>query len=172
MSIDELAKREQNLYSRVEALEGTIEEKSDKVVDFGIPKNYREIHHDYSRLAKSDLEALKRGLFLIWYSMSEPIWLTGIGELDKESEERIVKILDKRLKRGIIDYELDWMLGYYSDWDYVFERFKDFENFSNKLNSESKTELPKEIDREQMKQRGQMGIYWNSLTIFNKETFG
>ena len=170
MSIDELAKREQNLYSSVKELEGTIEEKSDKIVYFGISKNYREIHHDYSRLAKTDLEALKRGLFLIWYSMSEPTWLTGIGELEMESEERIVKILDRRLKRGITDYELDWMLGYYSGWDYVFERFKDFENFQNRLKSESKTELPDEIDREQMKQRGQMGIYWNSLTIFYKET--
>ena len=42
MSIDELAKREQNLYTSVKELEGTIEEKSDKIVYFGISKNYRE----------------------------------------------------------------------------------------------------------------------------------
>ena len=170
MNIDELAIKEQSIYSKVVKLEGTIEEKSDKVVYFGMTKEYREIHHEYSRLAKSNLEALKRGLFLIWYSMSEPTWLTGIGELEKESEERIIKILDRRLKRGITDYELDWMLDYYSGWDYVFERFKEFNNFQNRLKSESKTELPDAIDREQMKQRGQMGTYWNSLTIFNKET--
>ncbi|MEE1964609.1 hypothetical protein V1387_18115 [Allomuricauda taeanensis] len=170
MKIDELSIKEQNLYSSVIKLEGSIEEKSDKVIYFGIAKDYREIHQEYSRLAKSDLEALKRGLFLMWYSIAEPTWLTGIADLDKDSEERIIKILDRRVKKDITDYELDWMLGYYSGWDYVFERFTEFKNFQNRIKSESKTELPDEIDREQMKQRGQMGIYWNSLTRFNNET--
>ncbi len=170
MNIDELAIKEQNLYSIVIKLEGTIEEKSDKVVYFGITKEYREIHQEYSRLAKSDLEALKRALFLMWYSKSETDWLTGVGVLDEESEESIVEILDRRLKRGITDNELDWMLDYYSGWDYMFERFGDFKNFQNRLKSKSKTELPDEIDRMKMEQRGQMGRYWNSLTRFNKET--
>ncbi len=170
MNLDELATKEQQLYSSVIKLDGTIEEKSDKVVYFGITKEYQKIHQEYSRLAKNDLEALKRGLFLMWHSISEPTWLTGIGELETESEERIIKILDRRLKRGINDYELDWMLDYYSSWDYVFERFSDFKSFQNRLKSESKTELPDRIDREKMGQRGQMGIYWNSLTMFNKET--
>jgi len=170
MNIDELSTKEQNLYSSVIELEGTVEEKSDKVIYFGIAKDYREIHKEYSRLAKSDLEALKRGLFLMWYSIAEPTWLTGIADLDEDSEERIIKILDRRLKRGITDFELDWMLDYYSGWDFVFERFTEFKNFQIRLKSESETELPDEIDREQMKQRGQMGIYWNSLTRFNNET--
>ncbi|WP_190811439.1 hypothetical protein [Flagellimonas sp. S3867] len=170
MNIDELAIKEQHLYSSVIELEGTIEEKSDKVVYFGISKEYREIHQEYSRLAKSDLEALKRGLFLTWYSIAEPTWLTGITDLHEESEERIIKVLDRRLKRDITDYELDWMLDYYSGWDYVFERFTDFKNFQNRLKSKSKNELPNEIDRMKMEQRGQMGVYWNSLTRFNKET--
>ena len=170
MNIDELAIKEQNIYSSVIELEGTIEEKSDKVVYFGITKEYREVHQEYSRLAKSDLEALKRGLFLMWYSIAEPTWLTGIGELDEESEKKIVKILDRRLKRDITDYELDWMLDYYSGWDYIFERFCEFKNFQNRLKSKTKTELPDAINKEEMEKRGQMGIYWNSLTIFNKET--
>jgi len=170
MSIDELAIKERNLYSRVIELKGTIEEKSDKVVNFGISKEYRKIHKEYSRLAKSDSEALKRSLFLMWYSLSEPDWLTGIGELDKEAEERTLKILDRRLKHGITDYELDWMIDYYSGWDYIFERFSDFKYFQNRLKSKSKTELPDEIDRMKMVQRGHMGRYWNSLIKFNKET--
>jgi hypothetical protein len=170
MNIDELDIKEQNIYSSVIELDGTIEEKSDKVVYFGITKEYREVHQEFSRLAKSDLEALKRGLFLMWYSMAEPTWLTGIEELDEESEKRMVNILDRRLKRGITDYELDWMLDYYSGWDYVFERFSEFKSFQNRLKSKTKTELPDKINKEAMEKRGQMGIYWNSLTIFNKET--
>lgn len=168
MNIDELAIKERNLYSSMKELGGTIEEKSDKAVYFGITKKYREIHQEYSRLAKSDLEALKRGLFLTWYSIAEPTYLTGIAELDEESEERIIKVLDRRLKINNTDFELDWMLDYYSDWDYVFESFTDFKNFQNRLKSKSKTELPNEIDRITMEHRGQMGVYWNSLTRFNK----
>lgn len=170
MNLDQLAIKEKDLYSILVKFDGTIEEKSDKVVYFGIAKQYREIHQAYSRLAKHDLEALKRGLFLTWYSGAEPTFLTGIGELEGKSEKRLVKILDRRLKRNITDYELDWMLDYYSGWEFVFERFKDFKNVQKRLKSESKTELPDEIDRVKMEQRGQMGIYWNSLTIFNKET--
>ena len=107
-------------------------------------------------------------MFLTWYSIVEPTWLTGIADLDEDSEERIIKILDRRLKRNITDYELDWMLDYYSGWDYVFERFTDFKNFQNRLKSKSKTELPNEINRMKMGQRGQMGVYWNSLTRLNK----
>ena len=170
MDLDDLSKKEQNLYSSVIELEGSIEEKSDKVVYLGITKEYREIHQEYSRLAKSDLEALKRALFLLWYSVSEPEWLTGIGLLDEGSEKRTIKILDRRLERGRTDYELDWMLDYYSDWDYIFERFSHFKHFQNRLKSKSKTRLPEQIDILKMEQRGQMGLYWNSLTRFNKET--
>ncbi len=170
MNIDELTIKEQDLYSRVEQLSGTIEEKTDKVIYFGIAKEYREIHQEYSRMAKSDLEAFKRGLFLIWYSMSEPTWLTGIGDLDSEAEERIIKLLDRRLKRNVTDYELDWVLDYYSNWNYMFDRFSSYKNFQTRLKSETKTELPDKINKKEMELRGQMGRYWNSLTIFNKET--
>jgi len=170
MNIDELTIKEQDLYSRMDQLSGTIEEKTDKVIYFGIAKEYREIHQEYSRMAKSDLEAFKRGLFFIWYSMSEPTWLTGIVELDKEAEERIIKLLDRRLKKDVTDYELNWMLDYYSVWNYMFDRFNGYKNFQNRLKSETKTELPDKINKEEMEQRGQMGMYWNSLTIFNKET--
>ncbi|MFD0862533.1 hypothetical protein ACFQ1M_09975 [Sungkyunkwania multivorans] len=170
MNIDELAKKELELHCKVEQLNGTIEEKADQVVYFGITREYRSIHQEYSRLSKNNLEALKRGLFIIWYASSEPTWLTGIGELDSDAEERIIKTLDRRLKQGITDYELNWMLDYFSTWDYVFERFKGFNNFQNRLKCESKTALPDKIDRKEMEKRGQMGHYWNSLTIFNKET--
>lgn len=166
MNIDELTIKEKELFSIVKQLDGTIEEKSDKVVYLGITKKYCEIHQEYSRLANSDLEALKRGLFLMWYAIAEPAWLTGIGVLNSEAEERLIKILDGRLKRCNTDYELDWMLDYYSDWNFVFERFSSFQNFQSRLKSNSKIQLPNSIDREEMEHRGLMGKYWNSLSKF------
>ncbi len=46
MNIDELAIKELKLYSSVCLLQGTIEEKADKVVYFGITKEYNEIHQE------------------------------------------------------------------------------------------------------------------------------
>ncbi|KQC31494.1 hypothetical protein [Flagellimonas eckloniae] len=168
MNIEELGKKELELYSRISNLNGSIEDKSDKVVYFGITKDYREIHQEYSRLAKKNLEALKRGLFIMWYALTEPVWLSGMGELDSEAELRIIKLIDRRLKRDVTDYELDWMLDYYSDWDYAFEKFSAYKNLQNRLKRKSKTELPDEIDVKEMERRGRMGLYWNSLTNFNK----
>jgi len=170
MNISELSDKEKELLSRVDQLRGTIEEKSDQVVYFGITKDYRVVHQEYSLLARSNYEALKRGLFLIWYAKSEPTWLTGIGELDRRAEERIIKILDRRLKRDITDYELEWMLDYYSSWDFVFDEFRNFKNFHQRITGDSKTDYPEKIDKEEMERRGLMGIYWNSLKMFNKAT--
>ncbi len=165
MSIDELGKKELELHNTIQQLEGTIEEKTDKVVYFGISKEYLEIHNEYSRLAKGDLEALKRGFFIMWYALVEPTWLTGICELNPLAEERIAKILNKRIAKGVLDYELDWMLEYYSDFGFAFERFINFEHFYRRTSSKTGLEYPDSIDKETMATRGQMGGYFNSINF-------
>ena len=165
MSIDELGKKELELYNAIQQLEGTIDEKTDKVVYFGISKEYLEIHREYSRLAKGDIEALKRGLFIMWYALTEPTWLTGICELDPEAEERIAKLLDRRIAKDVLDYELDWMLEYYSDFGFAFERFNNYENFYRRTSSKTGLEFPDSINKETMATRGQMGEYFNSVNF-------
>ncbi|SMD32906.1 hypothetical protein SAMN04488029_1266 [Reichenbachiella faecimaris] len=165
MSIDELGNKELELYHRIQQLEGTIDEKTDKVVYFGISKEYLEIHREYSMLAKDELEALKRGLFIMWYALTEPTWLTGICELDPEAEERIVKLLDRQISKDLLDYELDWMLEYYSDFGFAFERFSNYEHFYRRTSSKTGLKFPESIDRETMALRGQMGEYLNSLNF-------
>ena len=170
MNIEDLASQELELELLNQTIElvGSIEEKNDKVVYFGIGTKYQKIHQEYSRLAKSELEALKRGLFITWYAMTEPSCYTGIVILDSNAENRILKILDRWLKSDIIDYELEWMIDYYSNWNFVFERFTEFKYLQERLTRNKKVELPSEIDREEMSKRGQMGRYWNSLTKFKK----
>jgi len=167
MNIEDLANQELELLNQTLELVGTIEEKNDKVVYFGIGTKYQRIHEEYSRLANSELEALKRGLFIMWYALTEPSCYTGIVILNSEAENRLLKVLDRRLKRDITDYELDWMLDYYSNWDFVFERFIEFKHLQDRLKRSEKIDLPNQINREEMSQRGQMGRYWNSLNRFN-----
>ena len=54
------------------------------------------------------------------------------------------------------------MLNYYKNWDYVFSKFAKYDFFYAKITSNEKIEMPK-IDKQKMENRGQMGIYWNSL---------
>jgi len=169
MKIKDLASQEIELLNQTLELDGTIEEKNDKVVYLGIGAKYKTIHQEYSQLAKSELEALKRGLFIMWYALTEPSCYTGIVNLDTNAEYKVINALDLRFKNNKTDYELEWMIDYYANWHFVFERFTEFEHLQARLAITKKLELPLKINRIEMKKRGQMGYYWNSLTRFKNQ---
>ena len=162
MNIEELSQKEFELYSKVSQLEGNIEYKKEQISLLGISEEYKMIHKEYAKLCEESIEALKRGLFISWFSISEPTFLTGINELDENAEEKIISEIDKKIKAKSLDFELNWMIDYYKDWNYMFEKFKNFESFYSKINSEEISQMPK-YNKEEMKDRGQMGIYWSSL---------
>jgi hypothetical protein len=163
MTIEKLSKRELDLYAKVLQLEGTIQEKSDNVVYFGISEQYKEIHYNYSKLVSKDIEALKRGLFISWYSKVEPMAFTGIGVLEKEAENQIFRNIDLRLEENNIDFELEWMLDHYSAWDHAFDSISEFSNLKKQIERENKTIPPTSINMSEMEKRGQMGLYWKSF---------
>ena len=162
MIIDELTKIENELYLKVYSLNGTIEEKHEQITKLGISNEYKIIHQKYAELSSENIEALKRGLFINWFAVSEPTFLTGIAELDENAEEKIIKEINERIKNRTVDFELNWMLNYYKNWDYAFAKFAKYELFYAKIMSNEEIEMPK-IDKQKMENRGQMGIYWNSL---------
>lgn len=155
MNIDELTEKENQLYLKVSSLNGTIEEKLEQIIELGISKEYKVIHQKYAELSSENMEALKRGLFINWFSVTEPTFITGINELDENAEEKIIEEVNERIKNKTVDCELNWMLNYYKNWDYAFSKFE-------KIMSVENTELPK-IEKQEMESRGQMGIYWNSI---------
>ena len=124
------------------------------------------MHQLYADLSYSDIEALKRGLFIQWYALSELNYLTGISDLDEEIESKILVNLNAFISTGKIDYELTWMLTYYAKWNWIFERLRIFKGFDKTIVNEQNDKLPDTIDREAMNLRGQMGKYWNSLTRY------
>lgn len=158
-----LSSKELELYSKVISLEGDIEEKIELIGNLGIFDEYKKVHQQYAKLCEEDLEALKRGLFLTWYSIMEPSWLTGIGELDPDAEERIIKTLDLKLNQDFSDKELNWMINYYSNWEGVFDRFNNYLALKNKLQNSDKEDFRDLIKDKEMSNRGQMGIYWNTI---------
>ena len=93
MKMDELASQEMELYSIVISLKGAIENKEAKIAELGICDAYRKIFNEYSVLSKIDIEALKRGLFLIWYCHLEPVFLTGIDYFDAEKKWKSLRYL-------------------------------------------------------------------------------
>ncbi|ESU21056.1 hypothetical protein FSS13T_27370 [Flavobacterium saliperosum S13] len=165
MEIEELTKKESELYSIVLKIYNQ-KESDEKLYD--IFNSYRQIHKHYANLSEIDNEALKRGLFIQWYSKTEPNYLTGIGELDEKSEFHILKILEDKIQTESLDIELKWMLNYYAIWDYTFEKLESFPNLNQFIKNRTEKYFPKVIDKLEMCKRGQMGEYWNSLIIFDK----
>ncbi len=119
---------------------------------------YKNVHKEYAKMSDKDIESLKRGLFIQWYSMTEPNYLTGIAELNKKSELKIITELKNRIDQNKTDNELKWMLNHYLEWDFVFERFKNIAEFEKDKNVIELTNI-----KLKMVNRGQMGIYWNSI---------
>ena len=131
--------------------------------------SYRQVHKQYSVLAKEQDEALKRGLFIQWYAITEPNYLTGIEQLDEEAEQSIIAIVEDKIQSNSLDSELRWMLNYYATWDHVFDRFNNRKGLVEFIVNRTDG-LPHDlvIDKVAMNKRGQMGIYWNSLNHFTK----
>ena len=167
--LEELAQRESGLISITEALQGTIESKTIEIDSLETGKLYRAIFKEYAELSFSNIEALKRGLFLIWYCNLEPEFITGMDYFDIEDKELIINSLEYYFISKTIDLELEWMFSYYTNWSFLFTEFNTFALFQLKVAEyENKIELPAFIDREGMNSRGNMGNYWNSLTRFSK----
>ncbi|WP_291134373.1 hypothetical protein [Flavobacterium sp. UBA7663] len=161
MSIQKLAEKELQLNSIVISLKGTIEEKEAQIFELKLPEEFKKLHFEYAELSNENVEAIKRGLFLYWFSLSEPMFLTGICEIDQVANRKIITNIEKIIDADKIDYELSWMLSYYKEWDWIFDNYKSDEKFYNALLS-SNVSLPK-INKGQMLDRGLMGKYWNSL---------
>jgi len=123
----------------------------------GIYDAWRNIFEQYVILARQgDLEALKRALFLYWYSCSEPNELTGILMLDEGLIIEVLTMVNELAQKGELDTELEWMLPYYySITDWYIDRFKGFDELK-KISKEP--ELDTSFDN-----RGQLGNYWKSI---------
>lgn len=168
MTIDQLSETEDQLHEEVIRL---YKSEPSQIANNQLQvlfQKYRDVHLQYSLSAANDDEALKRALFLQWYSYSEPNYLTGLNDLDKTAEARVMDIVEDKLRNKSCDNELTWMFNYYASWDYIFEPYSDRPSITEFLAQRNDAQFPNSIDRIAMKKRGQMGHYWNSLTCFTE----
>ena len=164
MTIEQLTKIEEELYAAVIEICEQTQTTELKTQLNSIFNSYRQVHKEYANLAENDNEALKRGLFIQWYALTEPSYLTGIGDIDAESEKIIMNIVEERICNNNLDYELEWMLNYYANWDYVYDKFNGLKCVTKLVANKKDNLFPTKINREEMQKRGQMGGYWNSLS--------
>ena len=159
MTLTELADKEAELYSLVIELYDRKENMKGEYLNLNqIQAEYKKIHIEYAKMSETNIESLKRGLFIQWCAITEPDYLTGIAELDQNAEVKIITELKKRINQNNGDNELKSMLNYYLDWNHVFDRFKNIAEFEK---DENTTDLTNGILK--MVNRGQMGVYWNSI---------
>ncbi len=152
----------------VESVNGPIEYQTTQLATLGVYDEYLSIHKAYSQLLfhDSNQEAVKRALFIQWFCLAEPAFLSGISEIDPLAELAVLARLDYLLHDSQTDAELIVMLQYYASWEYVFQR-PEFQHLlalqsfvAQWMNADfSPTSSLRMSD---MANRGQMGKYWLS----------
>lgn len=177
--IDILSDKEVEIWDYAESQNGTMDFVTAKLSAEGVFVRYRNIHRSYLKLYLSidneaaKLEILKRLIFLNWYALVEPSCYTGIEDLDNASVSESYCILNQYLIDGKTDAEFKWMLSFYSSWDYTILPFSEnklealttfVKGGDTSILSYPKNQLPKGV----MDNRGQMGIYWISMSVEKK----
>jgi hypothetical protein len=174
--LDSLAAREQALYSYTISLVGTLESKTQQLEEAGIFTAYDELYAQYLAACQraadgpQKLELLKRLTFLSWYSLLEPSFLTGIGALTTEGISTTYELLNAYVRDQQLDPELHWMLSFYSSWDYLLLHFSEpqlpaLTAFVKAVDTTVYHVPKRQLPRHAMDNRGQMGIYWQSMRV-------
>jgi hypothetical protein len=165
--LEELAKREMALLEHAHSTVGLMEEKYRRLRESGAFAESAAIHSGYVTLAApptSDLEALKRAIFLGWYECSEPGCFTGIGNLDPREHRRAHELLDIAHVEGRVDSEFAVMLGWYwliADYHFTAHSSDRLVNYVSRLDPVAYEDFG--FTRASLEERGQMGRYWISI---------
>lgn len=158
-----LGREETQLLARVGSVEGTMEVKTAALA--GVSQAYATVHRNYVELAENgDLEALKRAVFLQWFAVVEPPFLTGLSDLDQGSVARAMAVVDRLCAAGALDDELAWMLPYYyliAEW--AFPPGEECPHFAAYCKTNEPKGLVQPPASTQLAGRGQMGDYWQSV---------
>lgn len=173
--LDSLSALELELYYSMSE-DKSFDELNEELEANGTFAKNRKIHKDYLELFNSTsdtatkYEALKRLIFLNWYSIIEPNFFTGISDLNETVIFDSYSILNDYIDTKKLDGELKWMLQFYSSWDWAILNFSenrlfaltDFvKNVDVSISTYPKNKLPQGT----MDNRGQMGLYWNSMQV-------
>lgn len=162
MTSEELAASEENLYEKVTSVTGDMDAQFFRLKEMAVFDQYDKIHKEYASRSVSDLEALKRALFLQWYAIIEPSCFMGVHNLSQDAQQKVVAELSKLIESEAVDIELRQMLVWYktnADF-YVNPYLKEFPALKKYLSMLEIAIVPAALENGG---RGLMGRYWSSL---------
>ena len=168
ITLRDLAAWESRVASIVAQVSGTLEERDRALERAGLYAEYPAILSGYRALLddeSSSAEALKRAVFLVWYSGVQPPVVSGIAELPEIEARAALDALDAVCRAERADEELRWMLAWYHEVaDYALLRVPGLLAVQAVIDeSDSSAWQRAALDREQMEGRGLLGRYWMSL---------
>ena len=128
----------------------------------GIYAAWRDIFRQYTLLARHDLEALKRALYLCWAERSQNPLSSGIKDLDEDAVREVLAAANELAGTDRLDAELRWMLSYYHlvEPSYV-DRFDDLEDLK-RISEQDPLLYRKDCLKCSFGNRGHMGRYWKA----------
>ncbi len=168
LSLTSLAGWEEAVLASLRGASGTLEERDRQIERSGLFGEYPAILSAYIELlsdAESAGEALKRAVFLVWRGAMAPSAETGIASLPDATTREVIEALDARVRAGLVEDELAWMLAWYvAGGRFVLELY----GATPRLLAFAESTPPdawrsRSITEDTMRQRGQMGHYWTTL---------
>jgi hypothetical protein len=161
--LSKLAAREAELVAQVQAASGSGSRRTQTLEAAGVFAAYRDVHRAYVALLP-DGEALKRALFIQWFSSTEPPCFSGIAAPDRDAERAVFDELERRAQAGALDAELRWMLSWYRVVsDFYFPPAERFPSLRAALESHDQPVETARRAHPPLDGRGQMGDYWRSV---------
>ncbi len=113
--LDHLDREEQQLVAQLETVRASAGTAESEQFVFD---RYHAVHRAYSALLTNPAcadEALKRALFLQWFMVAEPPFLSGINGLDESSMRSVLAELERRAATGRTDEDTSTAFSIASD---------------------------------------------------------
>ena len=175
ITLRDLAAWESRVSILVTQTGGALEDRDRALERSGLYAEYPAILSAYLALLddeESALEALKRAVFLVWFSAIELPMTSGIAELPESRVRATLDAIEAACREGRIDDELRWMLAWYHDvGDTALLRVPGLlavEEAVAGVDPYAWRSAPRSLDV--MQDRGLLGRYW--LTLVEREGRG
>ena len=162
-----LAGWEDAILASIRGATGTIDEKDAQVQRSGLYAEYPAIlacYLDRLSIDADRAEALKRAVFLVWWSAIEPPPLSGIAELPERYSRETMHALEDVALCGALDDEFRAMLAWYhSILSVPFDLFGADRYVPDAIRGVAHDAWRSRFQASHFQQRGQLGRYWQSV---------
>jgi hypothetical protein len=166
-SLTALAGWEEAILASIGGATGTIEMKDAQIRRSGLYAEYPAILKSYLELLAREAdrrEALKRAVFLVWWSALEAPPLSGMAELPERYARETMDALEDAVLRSELDDEFRMMLSWYNSvLAAPFELFGADRHMPQAIRDVPHDAWRSQFHAAQFENRGQLGRYWREL---------